>query len=1190
MVATPDLYLKNNSGEYTTNLYSIDDTSNPIESFADKTELKLLKNESNELSNEFKLNNFILNTNTGVDAGSTGSKQQNWKALLTHYNVAYEIIVVRRTTSTDPNTGESITTEVEIIIGKIWITYKISDVNYHGVGPYDSLQKLMEELTDEESILVRLLYEDENGSLSESTGDNRLVINNASGDGADAVTDGTKQILNIQDFINTWQGDPANQPPEGTTYSDTYSTKLVITNNLSSYKYNSENFTNEQVLERLDINVDYNKPVPTNGELIYNAVLKTPLSLDDRTVVLSDLELNPGGDLTWGNFNLINLKNLLNENSITITNSSTEPVNFSGSQNPYSIIYNIGFNIVNNNDQVVFNSIVYLNTEQSIATDVSVEVSKLLLDFDNAIVTSNAFGDTNINTGAYRIDVIVNQDIIDDTTPSRNDINILIEEYNIVEFLTARFPPLDNGKPSINFNFKVMSDSLLITNNTPYQIEQTDNTKIKQITIPNNSLLHLESSLKNGVATGLNVNTVYPVLTAIYSNKNPESYYANYYIEGNNITFSVTDGNLIDDTNDLIELQFKFFVYTTSDLTNDVILNPPLTIQNLIDSSVVELASSIRTIPINTVHSEKVRNIDDLLTFLTKNTNNYLVLNQILKTGDSWFPDFQYVYENNQNINAFIDNQEYVAETSKPNLRDICNQLLTFKRTNHHSYMNIKTIMELIKCYLFALLINQHKSICIDTREQGSSGKLRCNLLENSKLLGDPQNQDVDSYWDIHTMFVLLGISSQLDADTIDPNFMTLNQLFYEAHKNLTTDFVIQHRNTQYPNPNRNYIFTPKRLEQLSDNGSNYYTDVSDVITNYFRVEYPILQIGFGQKALGRVNNIYNKIVYIDTSNADTAKKYISDRMYNQLSKGTEYQLLSTYGSQGDGVKEIVNMGEKTAGQFTLHKKNIDMTQDYQCDITINIEGVTVTFGIYYMGDVAKIKYTFDAINYKLLINGVSITELDTHTFDSQDSVHSISIQSPENSDNAASIMIAWSSITIAWANANVPGNTLNTLYPICFTKDTPVVTDQGEIKIQEIQPGINTINGEEIIAISKTVHPDEYLVKIEKDDISEDVPSRQTIMSPQHKILYNGQLIKAYQHPAIQYPGKNMEKNEGQVLYNVLTKDYSTMRVNNMVVETLDPENRMALIYKCLQKASVKERNETLQKVAEYQKLSIKN
>ena len=37
------------------------------------------------------------------------------------------------------------------------------------------------------------------------------------------------------------------------------------------------------------------------------------------------------------------------------------------------------------------------------------------------------------------------------------------------------------------------------------------------------------------------------------------------------------------------------------------------------------------------------------------------------------------------------------------------------------------------------------------------------------------------------------------------------------------------------------------------------------------------------------------------------------------------------------------------------------------------------------------------------------------------------------------------------------------------------------------------------------------------------------------------------------------------------------------MVSETLDPENRTSLIYQCLQKASIKETNETLTKYNEF-------
>ena len=87
--------------------------------------------------------------------------------------------------------------------------------------------------------------------------------------------------------------------------------------------------------------------------------------------------------------------------------------------------------------------------------------------------------------------------------------------------------------------------------------------------------------------------------------------------------------------------------------------------------------------------------------------------------------------------------------------------------------------------------------------------------------------------------------------------------------------------------------------------------------------------------------------------------------------------------------------------------------------------------------------------------------------------------------------------------------------------------------------------------------------------------------MSGNHKVLYNGELHKS-KDLALQMPGKlNYVEYMGDTLYNVLMKDHETMIVNNMVVETLDPENKIALLYRCLLKASNSERIETMKKYA---------
>jgi hypothetical protein len=150
---------------------------------------------------------------------------------------------------------------------------------------------------------------------------------------------------------------------------------------------------------------------------------------------------------------------------------------------------------------------------------------------------------------------------------------------------------------------------------------------------------------------------------------------------------------------------------------------------------------------------------------------------------------------------------------------------------------------------------------------------------------------------------------------------------------------------------------------------------------------------------------------------------------------------------------------------------------------------------------------------------------------------------------------------------------------PICFIRDTPVKTDQGEVKIQEINTDIHTINSKKILAITKTKLDGDLLVRVEKNAFAEDCPNHSVVMSGNHKILYNNELIMA-KDLALNMPGKlNYMKYMGDTLYNVLMENHETMMVNNMVVETLHPENKIALLYRCLLKASNEERIETMQK-----------
>ena len=67
--------------------------------------------------------------------------------------------------------------------------------------------------------------------------------------------------------------------------------------------------------------------------------------------------------------------------------------------------------------------------------------------------------------------------------------------------------------------------------------------------------------------------------------------------------------------------------------------------------------------------------------------------------------------------------------------------------------------------------------------------------------------------------------------------------------------------------------------------------------------------------------------------------------------------------------------------------------------------------------------------------------------------------------------------------------------------------------------------------------------------------------MTKDHQIMYNGALVPAYRF--IRF-SKHVSKvaYSGEILYNVLLATHSTMRVNNLICETLHPENIIAKLY----------------------------
>ena len=149
---------------------------------------------------------------------------------------------------------------------------------------------------------------------------------------------------------------------------------------------------------------------------------------------------------------------------------------------------------------------------------------------------------------------------------------------------------------------------------------------------------------------------------------------------------------------------------------------------------------------------------------------------------------------------------------------------------------------------------------------------------------------------------------------------------------------------------------------------------------------------------------------------------------------------------------------------------------------------------------------------------------------------------------------------------------TVGVLSNICFKAGTKVVTDQGIVNIEKITTE-NSIRGKKVLFVSKTTNIDNYLIKIEKGALYENVPNTDTWLTGEHKVFYNKAMIKAKNL----VNGKTIvrEKIINEVVYNLLLEGEKEgkMIANGMISETLDPRSLMVEMLIKLSKLSEPER-----------------
>lgn len=131
-------------------------------------------------------------------------------------------------------------------------------------------------------------------------------------------------------------------------------------------------------------------------------------------------------------------------------------------------------------------------------------------------------------------------------------------------------------------------------------------------------------------------------------------------------------------------------------------------------------------------------------------------------------------------------------------------------------------------------------------------------------------------------------------------------------------------------------------------------------------------------------------------------------------------------------------------------------------------------------------------------------------------------------------------------------------LRDICFAKGSIVETDQGPTRIERIRPWYHTIRGETIEKVVKSQCVFPSVIEVQKDALLPSVPNRLTVVTPNHKVEYKGNMLHAglLRH----LPGVKLIDSHQRHMYNIFLKDYSFMKVNNLKAETLHPDSFYSL------------------------------
>jgi len=291
----------------------------------------------------------------------------------------------------------------------------------------------------------------------------------------------------------------------------------------------------------------------------------------------------------------------------------------------------------------------------------------------------------------------------------------------------------------------------------------------------------------------------------------------------------------------------------------------------------------------------------------------------------------------------------------------------------------------------------------------------------------------------------------------------------------------------------------------------------------------------------------------------------------------------TTFNNTGTVVTDFVSNGDSRAYSVTIDQNNNIIVAGY-----VYINGEDYALARYYNGlppapTITNISPGLGPAGTTVIITGTNLSGATSVTFGgvaatgisiSQTGV--ITCTAPAHALGTVDVIVTASGGPVTSTNAFT--YTVAPVSNICFPAGIPITCNQGDIPIEQLNPEIHTIRGKKIVCITKTITQDKYLVCFEKDALQENIPSQKTVISKNHGIFYKGEMMQAKGF-INDFANVKKVKYTGEVLYNVLMEQPDKMMVNNLICETLHPENTVAQLYKALSHLNTEEQNEVITK-----------